>query len=137
MELMTANRDHCEITILVIDDEPLFLKMLTRILKSLGYSVLDTSTYDDAIRLTKLNSDKIDLVITDVIMPGINGPELTEMIREIKPSLKFLYTSGYSFKSLNSDGIFKRSSIHFLEKPFSKEALQRKIQNILDETHLL
>lgn len=121
-------------TILLVEDEKAILKMTTMMLKRLGYSVLTASTPDEAIGIVKnTNSCKIDLLMTDVIMPGMNGQELSKKLTCLYPSLKCLFMSGYTANVIAHRGILDKG-VKFISKPFSKQDLAVKIRELLDKT---
>jgi PAS domain S-box-containing protein len=118
-------------TILLVEDEESLLYIARKILKDLGYSVVATNNPLDAIDLVKNYKDQIDLLITDVIMPELNGKELVEQIHLIIPDLKFLYMSGYSSSVIAHKFVLdKKTSL--IQKPFSKKEISKKIREILD-----
>jgi len=119
-------------TILVVEDEPLVLKMLTTMLERLGHVVLAANSPSEAIYLVKKSERDIDLVLTDVIMPDINGRLLAEVLIAIKPEMKFIFMSGYTANIMvDQDGFDE--NVCFLQKPFTKKELVEKIQKSLDE----
>jgi CheY-like chemotaxis protein len=100
--------------------------MSTIMLESLGYTVLSTMSAVEALRLAREYQGDIDLLITDVIMPEMNGKELAEQIRHLRPDLRILFISGYT-----ADVIACDQSHHFLEKPFTKTTLGTKVRDVL------
>jgi two-component system, cell cycle sensor histidine kinase and response regulator CckA len=119
-------------TILVVEDEPSVLKMVTTMLERLGYVVLAANNASEAIYLVKKSERDIDLVLTDVIMPDINGRRLAEILKAIKPKMKFIFMSGYT-ADIMVDQDFLDESVCFIQKPFTKKRLAEKIQESLDE----
>ncbi len=119
-------------TILLVEDDNSILKLGERMLKSLGYSVLPGSTPQKAINLAKKNKDEIDLLITDVVMPEMNGKELSEKIQNICPGLKILYMSGYTANVIAHHGVLD-DGIFFISKPLSKKELAIKVKELLDK----
>jgi two-component system cell cycle sensor histidine kinase/response regulator CckA len=117
-------------TILIIEDEEAVRKMVTRILTRLGYSVLEAGNGQDALKLLEAE-DKIDLVITDVVMPTMSGPDLVSRITELNPGIRTLYMSGYPDEAIAHHGIIEEG-ITFLEKPFSPQALTSLVRQLLD-----
>ena len=117
-------------TILMVEDEPAILSIGKSILEKLGYTVLTASTPQEAIQLSKACSKPIDLLITDVVMPEMNGKELAQRLMSYFPDLKYLYMSGYTANVIAHRGILD-SSINFIQKPFSSVALDHKIREIL------
>ncbi len=123
---------HGSETILLVEDEEGLLFLIKKILENLGYSVIATKKTTEAVELSKKSNTEIDLLITDVIMPVLNGKELAVKLREIFPDIKFLFMSGYSSKIIEKKEIMNRE-INFIQKPFSKAEIALKIREILDK----
>lgn len=117
-------------TILVVEDETMILKMTSTMLQRLGYVVLAASTPSQALHIIKEFLSLIDLVLTDVIMPEMNGRELVERLLKIQTGMKFLYMSGYSANIISNHGMLDEGVL-FIQKPFSKKDLAAKIQEAL------
>jgi PAS domain S-box-containing protein len=117
-------------TVLVVEDEPGILRMLSHMLGSLGYSVLSAATPNEAIRLAETNSEAIHLLITDVMLPTMNGQVLANHLLGRNSRLKCLFISGYSAELITSEGVLS-PNVHFLKKPFSMESLAEKIREAL------
>jgi PAS domain S-box-containing protein len=117
-------------TVLVVEDEPSVLRLTVRILRKLGYQVLTARGPGEAIRVTQERED-IALVITDVVMPEMNGWELSDRLRALRPGLKVLYVSGYTEEMLKSPAAAKET-IAFLQKPFTPGALATTARAVLD-----
>lgn len=120
-------------TILLVEDDSAYLDMVEMLLKSLGYHVLPASQPATALRLAEENSGKIDLVLTDVIMPVMNGKELANLLTSRYPKLKHLFMSGYTADIIASHDV-SESDQQLIRKPFSKHELALKLQNILNTT---
>ncbi|MDQ2642901.1 MAG: response regulator [Myxococcota bacterium] len=118
-------------TVLLVDDEPLVREATRRTLRSLGYQVIGAKSADDALRIAAEKVDSIDLVITDVMMPGMNGLELARELGKIRPSLKVLFISGYTAGVLAERG-FLHENLNFLQKPVARDALAARIRELLD-----
>ena len=118
-------------TILLVEDEPVILSMATLMLEKFGYSVLAFSRPAEAITAVHEHRGNIHLLITDVIMPGMNGPALAEKISSIFPGIKCLYMSGYTDNVIAHHGVLDEG-VNFLQKPFSMEALAEKVRAVLD-----
>ncbi|GAB6094338.1 hypothetical protein JCM14469_05900 [Desulfatiferula olefinivorans] len=118
-------------TILVVEDEEAILDMITLMLTPLGYTVLSASRPEDAVTLARSHPGAIDLLITDVIMPGMNGRDLAGHIEKAAPGLKCLFMSGYTADVIGRHGVLDRR-VHFIQKPFSKKTLSVKVRRILD-----
>ena len=116
--------------ILLVEDEESVLKLGKRILEELGYMVLTSRTPENAIRIVMEQPGRIDLLITDVVMPGMHGRELERRIRQIRPNLNCLYMSGYTADVIASRGMLDEG-VPFIQKPFSIEALADKVHEIL------
>ena len=119
-------------TILVVEDEPALRELVKEVLQKKGYKVLDTSTGAQALKLWEHHRDEIDLLLTDMMMPeGVSGRELAEKVLEDKPSLKVIYTSGYSLDVVNP-GFSSKEGLVFLQKPYHPEILAQMVRNCLD-----
>ena len=120
-------------TILLVEDEEVILRTTKRILESLGYHVLATHSPQDALRIAGAAGQRIDLLITDVIMAGMNGPELVRHLRAARPQLRCLFMSGYTAHLLAEQG-FQDGTAHFIQKPFNRHALATKVRDVLAAT---
>ncbi|MFZ5764671.1 MAG: transporter substrate-binding domain-containing protein [Thermodesulfobacteriota bacterium] len=116
--------------ILVVEDEELILKLAERILVSLGYRVLLAGSPTEALRLVEQTTEKITLLITDVVMPGMNGRELAERLQALSPDLRCLFMSGYTANVIAHHGILDEG-VNFIQKPFAKKDLARKVRSVL------
>ncbi|MBS1233376.1 MAG: sensor hybrid histidine kinase, partial [Nitrospirae bacterium] len=117
-------------TVLIVEDEPTVLTISKGMLEMLGYKVLVANGRDQALRLIHEYDGNIDLLLTDVVMPGMNGKELSEQILTIKPNLKCLYMSGYTADVIARQGILDEG-IKFISKPFSLQDLAAKVREVL------
>jgi len=118
-------------TILVVEDERAILQIIQTILTKSGYKIAAAAKPEEALAQVKKNPDAFDLLITDVIMPGMNGSELVKAIRTYKSSIKYLYISGYT-SDIIADVDSGRNEINLLQKPFSAADLCTKVREILD-----
>ncbi len=118
-------------TILIVEDEKTVLNLSQAMLEVLGYKVLAAGTKDMAFSLVSQHSGKIDLLLTDVVMPDMNGKELSEQIMAVKPGMKCLYMSGYTADVIASQGMLQEG-IHFISKPFSLKDLAFKVREALE-----
>lgn len=118
-------------SILLVEDDQLSLEMAASMLERLNYKVFKASSPQEALQLAENNSGKIDLLITDVIMPEMNGKALSSQIVSISPGLKVLYISGYTANVIAHHGILDEG-VNFLQKPFAREDLAVKIREVLD-----
>jgi two-component system, cell cycle sensor histidine kinase and response regulator CckA len=116
-------------TVLVVEDEDGLRELAKRLLQRLGYTVLIAADAAEARRLFEENPT-IDLLLTDVVMPGASGPELTRQLIEQRPALKVIYMSGYTEDAIVHHGILK-PGIAFLNKPFTSQTLGEKIRDVL------
>lgn len=119
-------------TILLVEDDLTLLEMTRRMLEKTGYNVLPANGGGEALRLAGKNDVKIDLMLTDVVMPEMNGKELREQMLEIIPDTKVLFMSGYTSNVLGHNGVLDKD-YHFVSKPFSRKVLSDKIREMLDE----
>ena len=117
-------------TILLIDDEKMILNVGLELLEELGYTVLSAMSGQEAIDVFQKDQDNIDLVIMDMIMPGMGGGETFDRLKEINPEVKVLLSSGYSING-QATKIIRRGCDGFIQKPFNMNQLAEKIQKIL------
>ena len=118
-------------TILVVEDNPSLRKLSRKILEKFGYQVLDAKSGREALKIAREHGDAIQLVLTDLVMPEMNGADLVKHLMRLKPDLKFIYMSGYSENTLPSAG-FSNSDFDLIQKPFSNKALAGKVRKVLD-----
>ena len=118
-------------TILVVEDERAILHIIQIILTKFGYTVIAVSSSNEAFSIIQKNPDAIDLLITDVIMPELNGSELVEKIKLFRDDLKSLFISGYT-SDIIPDIEKIDNSVNLLQKPFSSKELSKKVREILD-----
>jgi DNA-binding NtrC family response regulator len=120
-------------TILVVEDETPLMNLVTRVLRDLGYQVLSADTAAEALRVVKEADGPLDLLLTDVVLPGEwQGPDLAHALLSSRPHLAVLYVSGYALGSLVPAGRLDER-VNLLEKPFSLEALAATVRTVLDE----
>lgn len=117
-------------TILLVEDEPSLLRLASRQLKGLGYQVLAAPTPGEALTLSEQHSDKIDLLLTDVVMPQMNGVQLRQQIEQYCPGLRCVFMSGYTSDTVARSGLNK-DGVQFLQKPFTREELANKLSQTL------
>ncbi|PKN76830.1 MAG: hybrid sensor histidine kinase/response regulator, partial [Deltaproteobacteria bacterium HGW-Deltaproteobacteria-10] len=118
-------------TILLTEDEPAILEMTTLMLQHLGYTVLQAGTPGEAIRLAGEHSGRIHLLMTDVVMPEMNGRDLARNILSLYPDIKRLFMSGYTANTIAHHGVLD-DGVHFIQKPFSLNDLATKLREALD-----
>jgi PAS domain S-box-containing protein len=119
-------------TILVVEDEEIVRTMLCRMLRGLGYTIYEAGSVYEAMSIAEQNGEKrIDLMITDVVMPGMNGRELANLLTRLRPGTRVLYISGYTDDAIVHHGVLD-SDVHFLQKPFSPKTLAMKVREVLE-----
>ena len=118
-------------TILVVEDDASILKLSERMLKKIGYTVLSANSPGKAIELTREHADEINLLLTDVVMPEMNGRELSEQLKKQCSNLKTLFMSGYTANVIAHRGVLEEG-IHFIAKPLSIKELAIKVRETLD-----
>jgi two-component system, cell cycle sensor histidine kinase and response regulator CckA len=118
-------------TILLVEDDPAMLSMVRAILQRLGYDVLAAAAPVDAIRQASAHPGRLDLLMTDVVMPGMNGRELAMSLLAIQPHVKRLFMSGYTADVIAHQGMLDEG-VHFIQKPFNKTELAEKIRHVLE-----
>jgi PAS domain S-box-containing protein len=120
-------------TLMLVEDDESVRQMLTRVLKARGYQVLTSGDPVDALRQVRVNgARRIDLLITDVIMPEMSGPELAERLRELRPETRVMYISGYVGNALVQEAA-RRHGARLLAKPFSADTLADAVRQALDQ----
>lgn len=117
-------------TVLLVEDEPPLLAMVSRLLEGLGYRVLSTASSEEAVQIATEQGAEIDLVFSDVVMPEVSGGEVSRRIARVLPSAKFLFMSGYSGGEVAAQGVMSEG-VHFIQKPFTRQALARKLREAL------
>ena len=118
-------------TLLLLDDEAMILDVGQEILKELGYAVLIARGGKEAIEIYEENKDTVDVVILDMIMPGMGGGETYDRLKKISPDIKVLLSSGYSIDG-QAQEILDRGCDGFIQKPFNVKELSQEVRKILD-----
>jgi PAS domain S-box-containing protein len=118
-------------TILLVEDEPTILRMTRMMLERKGYSVLSAATPAEAIELAKTHSDAIHCLMTDVVMPKMNGRDLAGQITALYPGIRLLFMSGYTADVIAHQGILD-DGVAFIQKPFSMADMTEKVREVLD-----
>jgi PAS domain S-box-containing protein len=118
--------------VLVVEDEPGVRRMSERILTNGGYTVIGTGGGAEAIEVCEQAEQTIDLLLTDVIMPGMLGTELVERAQAARPGLRVLYMSGYSHEVLAPQALTDSENSAFIEKPFNARTLLEKVRGLID-----
>ena len=124
-------RSEADEVILVVEDDEALRSYLTEALRSLGYSVLASAHAQGALAILSRNSARIDLMLTDVVMPGMNGRELGRRAQEVRPGLRVLYMSGYSRNAVVHQGRLD-DGIELLQKPIAQTHLASRVRDVLD-----
>jgi CheY-like chemotaxis protein len=132
-EKRTANVQRGTETILLVEDDAQLRQLASGILGHCGYRVLAAASSDEGLALCRENQRDIHLLITDVVMPGLNGRELAERVSEICPNAKVLYISGYTSNAIVHYGVLD-AGLWFLPKPFSLSSLIAKVREVLDSS---
>jgi len=118
-------------TVLLVEDEPQVRTVAHSILRHLGYTVVEARTPADAERLMEEHGDRIDVLLTDVVMPQMSGPELARRLQRTRPELRVLCMSGYTDDSVVRHGALDQGTA-FLQKPLTQETVARKLRELLD-----
>jgi CheY-like chemotaxis protein len=118
-------------TVLLVEDSDTVRELTRNILELTGYDVLEAGSPEDAIRLCENHGGEIHLLLTDVVMPGMSGRDLSDRMRPVRPGMKVLYMSGYTDEAIVDHGILN-AGIHFIPKPFSPASLAQKILEMLN-----
>jgi two-component system cell cycle sensor histidine kinase/response regulator CckA len=119
-------------TILLVEDETVVRQLVAEILETSGYAVLTAADGPSALELVRRHSDPIDLLLTDVVMPGMSGPDVAQAVMSLRPGTHVLYMSGYTDSAIGHHGVLE-PGIAFLQKPFSADELTRKVRSLLDQ----
>jgi two-component system cell cycle sensor histidine kinase/response regulator CckA len=118
-------------TVLLVEDEEALRTLGRSVLRHAGYTVLEAGRGEDALRLVERHARAIDLIVTDVVLPGMNGRQLVEIVRARYPGLKVLYLSGHTDDAVLRRGV-EETQVHFLHKPFTPNGLTKKVRDVLD-----
>jgi CheY-like chemotaxis protein len=117
-------------TILVVEDEVQVRALVQEILQAEGYTVLIAADGDEGLQLCSEHGEPIDLLLTDVVMPGLSGPEMAQCIMPMHPTIKVVYMSGYASDAIGDHGVLD-SNTAFLQKPFTPDILISKVREML------
>lgn len=120
-------------TILLVEDEAQILQLGSRALTQYGYHVLTASCPEAALELVQRNPEPIDLLITDIVMPGMNGKELKRRIAAIRPGIRYIFMSGYNSEVIADHGVLEQG-IDYLQKPFTVESFRQKVREVLQRS---
>jgi DNA-binding NtrC family response regulator len=117
-------------TVLVAEDEETIRRLVRQVLSRSGFTVHTAATGDEALSQLEQHGAEVDLLLTDVVMPGMSGPDLVRAATAVNPRLRVLYTSGYASEP---DEAFEDPDVEFIGKPFSPQALVAKVREVLEE----
>ncbi len=118
-------------TILVVEDDEMIRNLVRKVLRTNGYTVLVAANGGDAERVSEQHEDPIHLLMTDVVLPGLNGREVARRVVAARPGIRVLYLSGYTDDAIVHHGVLE-SGVEFLQKPFTPAVLGRKVREVLD-----
>ena len=118
-------------TILLAEDDEAVRGIMVRTLRNCGYTVLDASNAREALPLGKYYDGQIDLLVSDVVMPGLNGPELARLLKTARPEMRMLFVSGYA-ESAAAQAVALPDELKLLTKPFTSEVLAQTVRQLLD-----
>lgn len=118
-------------TVLLVEDEAAIVKLTSAMLEDLGYKVLAANSPAEALTLAEAHQGEIQLLLTDVVMPGMNGRDLAKQILALQPKMKALYMSGYTANVIAHHGVLDEG-INFIQKPFARSDLSVRVREVLD-----
>jgi DNA-binding response OmpR family regulator len=116
---------------LVVEDDGRVRELVTQSLRGWGYEVLVAGTGEEALALAVARTSRIDLLLTDVVLPGMNGRETAQALTTVHPETRVLYSSGYGEDIIAHGGALE-AGIEFLSKPYSMDTLGRRVRELLD-----
>jgi CheY-like chemotaxis protein len=117
-------------TVLVVEDDDSLRTLAREVLEAQGYTVIEAAQPTEALALIDVHPDPIHLLLTDVIMPQMNGRQLAERLRAARPDVRVLFMSGYTDGAIVHHGVLEAGT-HFLQKPFTPDRLSRKVREVL------
>jgi len=118
-------------TILLVEDEDALRRLTRRILEAVGYTVLEAVSGEDALSVLAGHDGRVHMMLTDVVMPGMNGRDLAARVAETRPEVRILYASGYTDDTIFRHGV-DDDGRRFISKPYAPAELRRKVREILD-----
>ena len=121
-------------TILVVDDDPSVLQVASKVLKRGGYDVLEAEGGEAALKVADEWDGKISMLLTDVVMPGMGGRELSEAFAEKYPEVRVLFMSAYTEDEVILRGV-RVAEVNFISKPFTVKGLRDRVRTVLDLPH--
>ena len=116
---------------LVVEDDPGVLELITLLLETAGYTILAAGTGEAALRLLEGRAEPVDILLSDVVMPGMGGRALAERLAQTHPSMKVIYMSGYTSDTIVRHGVLE-AEVTFISKPFNISTLLRTVREVLD-----
>jgi CheY-like chemotaxis protein len=119
--------------ILVVEDDDTVRKLTCHVLRKHGYQVIEAANGGDALAVCEKQQSPIALLVSDVVMPRMSGPELATRLKALHPEMKILYTSGYTDAAVVRHGL-SEETMNFLQKPFTPSQLTRKVRDVLDQS---
>ncbi len=125
---MPEQREH----ILLVDDEPQVVTLVREMLVREGYTVSGAADGEEALQFAGNGENRIDMLLTDIVMPQLNGRDLADRLKRMRPGLKVLYMSGFMKEAILKYYGISITGIPFLQKPFTRETLARKVREVLD-----
>jgi two-component system, cell cycle sensor histidine kinase and response regulator CckA len=117
-------------TVLIVEDDPAIREISAKILRRRGYTVLSAEGGEEARQICERHDGTIDVLLSDVVMPGMNGPTVAAMLTRMRPGLKVVFMSGYGTHDIVRHGVIERE-VPFLQKPFTPERLANTIREVL------
>ncbi|HSM61667.1 MAG TPA: response regulator [Longimicrobiales bacterium] len=118
-------------TVLVVDDDPAVLQVASKVLTRGGYRVIEAESGAQALRLVEESEGTVDLLLTDVVMPGMGGREVSEAIAQRHPGVRVLFMSAYTEDEVILQGV-RVAEVNFISKPFTVDGLRAKVREVLD-----
>ncbi len=130
-DLLELGKGEGSETILLVEDDTAVRAVAHRSLRRFGYDVLTAARGEDALQIAEDHDGEIDLLLTDIMMPGMNGVEVASAVSKIRPGIQIFFMSGYADQDLVRQGLLEPGT-HFLQKPFTPQELAERIRQILD-----
>ena len=115
----------------MVEDEEVVRDLICAVLSESGYDVLCAGSAEEALRIASNHPGEIELLVSDIVMPDMHGPELSRSLATLKPDMKILFVSGYSETDISDQGVVE-SGLLVLQKPFTRQRLGQKVREILD-----
>jgi DNA-binding NtrC family response regulator len=118
-------------TVLLVENEAVVKDIASRVLRRLGYRVLDFLSAEEALKALGTLEEPVHLLLTDVMLPGMNGGALAKKVQELRPGIKVLFTSGYTENNIVHHGVLD-PGLNFMGKPYTMQTLAQRVRAILD-----